>query len=97
MNEIIIDQTPKCPQPRSLLLALNTGSLTEEQFAKTMSALAELVGKICGGVGQGPNENRVAVVTFDHRVRLDFKFDVHFTLQVLLLLLLLLLLLFLLL
>jgi len=69
-------------KPRDVLFLVDmSGSLTEEQFAKTMSALAELVGKICGGVGQGPNENRVAVVTFDHRVRLDFKFDVHFTLQ----------------
>jgi len=69
-------------KPRDVLFLVDmSGSLSEEQFARTMSALAELVGKICGGVGSQPQQNRVAVVTFDHRVRLDFKFDVHFTLQ----------------
>ncbi|XP_064608892.1 integrin alpha-X-like [Liolophura sinensis] len=68
--------------PRDLLFMIDmSGSISSSDWTTTKQKLAELIERLCGSIGRGPQNNRIAIITFSSRVVLNFNFKAHWTID----------------
>lgn len=66
--------------PRDLLFMIDmSGSISSRDWTTTKQKLAQLIERLCGSVGRGVQNNRIAVITFASNVVLNFNFRTHWT------------------
>ncbi|XP_064601085.1 von Willebrand factor A domain-containing protein 1-like [Liolophura sinensis] len=60
-----------------LFIVDSSGSIDSHEYNIAKTSLANLIGKICGKIGLGPQSNRAALIIFSNKPQEIFDFDDH--------------------